>query len=187
MPNGWQRGLGVQFLVAIHEAVAVTWAQALCLLQSQDSVSLRCACIGFPMGVSRSLPGTASCWGQLPGALSETLLAAAPSKGTSFPGRVPAESLAGEPVPLRSTNACKGHQWSIAASRNISHRQRCHTSAGAPALAGAAGSVRDIIPTSAISPCVSSLSVPGVSVPGVSVWLRTFARDPCKSQPECNQ
>lgn len=57
--------------------------------------------------------------------LSETLLAAALLKGTSFPGRVLAESLAGEPVPLRSINASKGHQRSIAASRNISPRERC--------------------------------------------------------------
>lgn len=164
MANGWQRDLGVQFLMAVHETVTVTWAQALCLLQSQDSVSdahrVSHGGVEILAWEIEILSWHCQLLGTAAQSLSETLLAAALLKGTSFPGRVLAESLAGEPVPLRSINASKGHQRSIAASRNISPRERCQPSAGTPALAG---SVRDSDPYECHQP-LCELSVPGRAV-----------------------
>lgn len=95
------------------------------------TVSLRCSRIGFPMGMLGPLPGTAGCWGQLPSALNETLLPAAPSKGTSLPGRVLAESLAGVPVPLRSVNACNGASMPVMGHQCLSEH-RCQQECQSP-------------------------------------------------------
>lgn len=133
------------------------------------TVSLRCSRIGFPMGMLGPLPGTAGCWGQLPSALNETLLPAAPSKGTSLPGRALAESLAGVPVPLRSVNACNGASVPVGASLPAG----MSVTARGVTLQQGTVSVRDTDP---------SLRVPSAPVWALGPWQGCQPQG-CRSQP----
>lgn len=169
-PNNWGnqcqtagRGIWVSSPLCISTRQSQWLEPQHCACCRARTVSLRCSCIGFSMGVLRSLPGC-SC-------PETSARPCCPLERTWSRGRVLAESLAGVPVPLRNINACKGHQClsgaSLPAGMSVAARVP-HFSRGT-SLAGAAGSTADSDPYDGISPCLRYRSLFEVSVPGRDV------------------
>lgn len=182
MPNSWQRDLGMEFLVAICEAITVNWIyQVLCMLQGKDSLSeilmYRVSHVGVGIlawgcwllgGTTRSHQwGPAGCC-TLKGDISPWRVCQ--SWQSLWQGKQYVQWVS---VPLRSISAYEGRQCPAelsAATRGVRLQQEYQ------ALTGVT------VPTRGFSPWRGYQSLQGVSV-----CLRTVTSDPCKLQPECNQ